>query len=76
MVKMKGTGNRVSSVRPMFPQWAAELEVNYLPKIISERDIVTALRDAGAYGGFGDWRPRYGRFVLVDDVQPMRLAAD
>lgn len=68
---------KVMRTRPMFNKWAAELNIAYLPDVINERDLLSAVRDAGAYAGFGDWRPRYGRFALAVDLpEEMPLAAD
>ena len=59
---------KVIRTRPIFPQWAAEVEIKYLDDIINERDLLTALRAAGTYVGVGDWRPRNGRFALAVDM--------
>jgi hypothetical protein len=59
---------KVMRTRPWFQKWSAEIEVLYLADVINERDLIAALKDAGAYAGFGDWRPRYGRFALAADL--------
>lgn len=59
---------KVIRTRPIFHKWSAELEISYLPDVINERDLLTAVRDAGAYAGFGDWRPRYGRYALAAEL--------
>lgn len=60
--------SKVMRTRPIFRDWAANIEVKYLDDIINERDLLTALRAAGTYVGLGDWRPRNGRFALAQDI--------
>lgn len=60
--------SKVMRTRPWFQNWSAELEVLYLSDVINEHDLIAAIKDAGAYAGFGDWRPRYGRFALASDI--------
>lgn len=59
---------KVMRTRPIFTNWRAELEILFLDDILNERSLVTAVRNAGMYSGFGDWRPRYGRFTLAQDI--------
>ena len=65
---------RVIRTRPIFTTWSAAIELSFLDDVINERDLKTAFRSAGAYAGFGDWRPRYGRFALASDVEVSRAA--
>lgn len=68
--------SKVMRTRPWFRNWSVELEVLYLADVINERDLISAIRDAGSYAGFGDWRPRYGRFAQETDIaKEMPLAA-
>lgn len=60
---------KVVRTRPIFREWAADIEVKYLDDIIGERDLLAAIRAAGVYCGIGDWRPRNGRFALASDMQ-------
>jgi hypothetical protein len=66
---------KVVRTRPIFPEWGAEIEVSYLADIINPRDLLTAVRNAGMLCGLGDWRPRYGRYVLRQDL-PQAMAAE
>lgn len=67
---------KVMRTRPIFPKWSAKLVISYLADVMNERDLVTAVRNAGAFAGFGDWRPRYWRFALAQDVvMPQAQAA-
>jgi hypothetical protein len=59
---------RVVRTRPIFQAWAADIEVKYLDEVINERDLMTAVRNAGSLSGIGDWRPRYGRYALAIDM--------
>jgi hypothetical protein len=58
--------NRIMRTRPKFNEWATNIEVKYLPDIISERQIREIVEIAGRSVGLCDWRPRYGRFKIVD----------
>lgn len=66
---------KVIRTRPIFREWAADLEIKYLDDIINERDLIIALRAAGTYVGIGDWRPRNGRFALAADMAVLKEAA-
>lgn len=65
---------KVIRTRPIFNEWAADIEIKYLDDVINERDLLTALRNAGSFSGLGDWRPRYGRYCLAQDM-PLSKAA-
>lgn len=66
---------KVIRTRPIFNEWSAELSISYLADVINQRDLETAIRNAGMFCGFGDWRPRYGRFALRQDLS-LQLAAE
>ncbi len=68
--------NKVMRTRPIFPEWSAELEILYLDDVINRQSLMTAVRNAGTYCGFGDWRPRYGRFALAEDIATIAMAAE
>lgn len=55
--------SRVVRTRPIFREWAIDLEVAYDTEIFNEDDIKTFFDEAGRYAGIGDYRPRYGRFA-------------
>lgn len=65
---------KIIRTRPIFHSWSSNIEVSYLSDVLNERDLVTAIRNAGSLCGFGDWRPRYGRFCLRKDM-PEAVAA-
>ena len=56
--------SRIVRVRPMFSDWSAEVVVDFLPSLLNAAHIRSFLITAGEQIGIGDWRPRYGRFVV------------
>lgn len=55
---------RVIRTRPMFSQWSATLILQYDESLLNESEVIDIIRTAGELIGFGDWRPRFGRFVM------------
>lgn len=64
-VPVKVGMSKVVRTRPRFNEWAAEVAVSFLPSLLNERDVKSFLVAAGEQVGIGDWRPRFGRFVVV-----------
>lgn len=59
-----GTG-RLMRCRPKFPLgWSVDFTVSYNPDMINGDEVVSAISQAGAFRGMGDYRPRYGRFTV------------
>lgn len=56
--------NRVLRCRPIFRQWAANLDIEYDPHQLNEREMLAILIRLGDDIGLGDWRPKYGRFQV------------
>lgn len=56
--------SKVMRTRPRFDNWAAEITVSYHPSLLNASDINKFLIVAGEQIGIGDWRPRFGRFVV------------
>lgn len=56
---------RVMRTRPTFPEWAANIEMEYMPTVLNKGDIGDILKTVGQIIGIGDWRPRFGRFEVV-----------
>jgi hypothetical protein len=56
---------KVMRYRPVFLDWAAELEIAFNSEILDEREIKKALADAGALIGVCEYRPRFGRFEVA-----------
>lgn len=56
--------NRVLRTRPRFDRWALDVTLEHMPDVITRDDILRALDVAGTKLGFGDYRPRFGRFIV------------
>jgi hypothetical protein len=52
--------------RPRFPNWTARISATFLVTLMNRSEVLDYFRIAGALG-IGDWRPRYGKF-LVEEV--------
>ncbi len=52
---------RVPQVRPIFPDWRAEIEIDYDDGILNLSDLETFCQKAGRVG-VGDYRRFYGRY--------------
>lgn len=62
---VKVTTSRIIRTRPMFPTgWSVTFTLEYDEEIINEAALQRAMRDAGALVGLGDWRPKFGRFIV------------
>jgi hypothetical protein len=57
--------SRIMRTRPIFTQWSATLNINFLPDIINYEQILEAVKNAGRFVGLSDWRPRYGLFQIT-----------
>lgn len=57
--------SRIIRIRPMFPTgWSITFTLEYDETIVNEKNLVKAMTDAGALIGLGDWRPKFGRFLV------------
>lgn len=65
---------RIMRSRPMFSQWELKFDVHYEPSVLNEETVIGFMRDAGQYVGLSTWRPKYGRFEIVE-VQKLAAAA-
>lgn len=59
-------GKRIMRTRPIFPEWKATFTIAYDNEQVDLSDIQRALIDAGSKSGIGDFRPRFGRYEVVD----------
>lgn len=57
-------GGRVMRARPRFPSWEVDVELSIDDAIINVGHVQDALSKAGETVGMGNWRPRYGRFMV------------
>lgn len=57
---------KVISIRPMIPTgWTLTTKISYDDSVIPNSEtVVEAMVQAGSLCGLGDWRPRFGRFVV------------
>jgi hypothetical protein len=58
--------SRIIRIRPMIPTgWELSFTLEYDEDILSGEDLIKAMQDAGALVGLGDWRPKFGRFLVA-----------
>lgn len=61
--------------RPEFPQWSAEIQIEYNAEMIDAEDIINLLDRAGWSVGIGEWRPErkggntFGRFEVKEIIK-------
>lgn len=56
---------RIMKVRPIFPTgWKLSFSVMYDEGLVNTEQLDKAIEDGGLYSGLGDWRPRFGRFII------------
>jgi hypothetical protein len=56
---------KVMRYRPVFTEWAAELDLAFNPEVMDGGEVRKALFDAGALIGVCEYRPRFGRFEVA-----------
>lgn len=62
---VKVTTSRIIRVRPMLPtSWKVTFGLEFDESIVNEKSLIKAMNDAGALVGLGDWRPKFGRFIV------------
>lgn len=59
--------SRIMRTRPIFREWSAEIEVMYDPAMLNKSEVESIVRIAGEDIGLMDWRPKFGRFVVMTD---------
>ena len=64
MASVKVTTSRTMRCRPIFREWATEVEAAFDPNVLDMGDIEGMAERSGLYIGLCDWRPRYGRFQV------------
>ncbi|RSB84876.1 hypothetical protein EGT47_27670 [Burkholderia cenocepacia] len=50
--------------RPIFMEWACELDLAFNPDVLNAEEVRKAISDAGALIGVCEYRPRFGRFSV------------
>ena len=59
--------NRVMSIRPMIPTgWSMTFDIEFDEGIVNPKNLIKAMTDAGSLVGLGDWRPKFGRFLVEE----------
>ena len=56
---------RIMRTRPIFFNWSVTIKCHFMEDILNKSQVVKAIEDAGMYVGVGDYRPRYGRYVII-----------
>jgi hypothetical protein len=60
--------SRIIRIRPMIPTgWSMTFDIEFDEGIVNPKNLLKAMTDAGSLVGLGDWRPKFGRF-LVEEV--------
>ena len=58
--------SRIIRIRPMIPTGGeATFTLEYDENIVNGANLTKAMQDAGALVGLGDWRPKFGRFLVA-----------
>jgi hypothetical protein len=57
--------SRVMRTRPIFRDWALQIALLFNEDVIDEHVIQQALEISGERVGLGDYRPRFGRFLVA-----------
>lgn len=55
---------RLAKSFPIFHKWSFEAQLEYDDTILDEAELISILTYSAKYGGFGDFRPTYGRCLL------------
>lgn len=56
---------RVWRTRPMFVKWELKFDVGFMSDVVNRDDVIQWLHTAGRLVGLCDWRPKHGRFEVV-----------
>jgi hypothetical protein len=65
MAPVTVSGRKVMRCRPMFREWAVEVNAEVDATVLNLQDLRGIADHAGTMAGLGDWRPRYGRFAAT-----------
>ncbi len=52
---------RVVKATPQFKNWSTTIELTFNPEIIPKKELQRLIEYAAQFGGYGDFRPTYGR---------------
>ncbi len=57
---------RVMRTRPKFHEWSCDVTFSYDELVLNREDLLEMATTAGEQCGIGDYRPRYGRFMVEE----------
>lgn len=57
---------RIMRTRPIFRTWSSEFEVLFDAEQVDEAQVVRAISDAGIQVGILEYRPKFGRFQIIE----------
>lgn len=55
----------IMRTRPIFRAWSLAFDVDYMPEMLNESQVIAAAKDLGVYVGLSDNRPRYGKYEIT-----------
>jgi hypothetical protein len=59
--------SRIIRIRPMIPTgWTMTFDLEFDEGIVNPKNLIKAMTDAGSLVGLGDWRPKFGRFLVEE----------
>jgi hypothetical protein len=61
---------RIMRERPLFAVWGLDFEINIMDDQIPDEVVNQILCHAGQYVGIGDFRPKFGRFMVTKFLKP------
>jgi len=64
-VVVPSTKGRIVRKRPKFMEWELDFVIEIWNSEMPAEVVNSALGDAGREGGLGDYRPRFGRFIVT-----------
>jgi len=65
MVKLQKSASLIRT-RPRFDKWELEFEIKTIDEILSMKEVADFLATAGTFKGIGDYRPKFGRFIVKE----------
>jgi len=65
-VPVKVQRNKVMRTRPHFKNWSGTFDVSLNSQVANQSQFERWMFDLGAYVGLCDWRPRHGRFDVLE----------
>ena len=57
---------RIIRSRPIFPKWECTFDVQWDPDMIKDEEQLADIVESAGRSGVGDWRPKFGRFEVVE----------